>query len=147
MYINVNQAGVRYLLQGVLNPSNILAAQWKPLNAPTTYLQPSFTQFVANTGGAITFQGMSPGQGVGWAANAATGGEQLFSIPVTQTNSGFLDLSNIKELTSMVLPGTGSFPNGNEILAINIIPINPITTYTPPNGNVDVQITYVESQA
>ena len=145
MYINVNQPGSRYLLQGLLNPSNILAAQWQPLNSPTTYLQPSFTQFVANSGGRITFQAMSPGQGVGWVANAAAGGEQLFSIPVTQTNSGFLDLSNIKELTSMVLPGTGSFPNGNEILAINLIPVNPQTANN--NGNVDVQMTYVESQA
>ena len=83
--------------------------------------------------------------GAGWVANSATGGEQLFSIPVTQTNSGFLDLSNIKELTSMVMPGTGSFPNGNEVLAINLIPINPQPAAL--NGNVDVQITYVESQA
>ena len=45
----------------------------------------------------------------------------------------------------MVLPGTGSFPNGNEILAINLIPVNPQTANN--NGNVDVQMTYVESQA
>ena len=79
--------------------------------------------------------------GVGYTA--ATGGEQVFSIPVTQTNSGFLDLSQIKEITGMVLPGTGTYPNGNEILAINMIPINP----QAGNGNCDVQITFTESQA
>ena len=72
---------------------------------------------------------------------AAIGGEQVFSIPVTQTNSGYLDLSAIKEITSMVLPGQGSYPNGNEILAINIIPIVSVAS------NVDIQLTFIESQA
>ena len=74
---------------------------------------------------------------------AAIGGEQLFAIPVTQTNSGFLDLSQIKEITSMAIPGTGAYPNGPEILAINFIP----TVAASGTANVDVQITYIESQA
>ena len=149
MYINVNNPASRFLVQGLLNPNNVLVASWKPLNTAATYLQPSFTQFVANTGfgssaATIQFLGQSNAQ-PGQIANAATGGEQIFSIPVTQTNSGFLDLSLIKEITSMVLPGTGSYPNGNEVLAINFIPVNPQTS--GGNSNVDVQLTYTESQA
>ena len=149
MYVNVNNAASRFLVQGILNPSNILLANWKPLNTAATYSQPSFSQFVANTGfgtaaAQIQFLGQ-PNAASGQVANAATGGEQLFSIPVTQTNSGFLDLSLIKEITSMVLPGTGSYPNGNEVLAINFIPVNPQTVNL--NANVDVQLTYTESQA
>jgi hypothetical protein len=256
MYMNIGNPGARYLLQGILNPSNILSAAFKPLNAPANFLQPSFAQFVANSAGltlsnlsstttapTITYQPVAnvaailgtvttvagittpgtgantalvtlqdsssiryfyPGQiltpgtgatspgggtavfnngsalaggavfvanivgptqfwitdnrvtnntGTSWATagtfnisvgyTAAFGGEQVFSIPVTQTNSGFLDLSQIKEITGMVLPGTGTYPNGNEILAINLIPINPAAG----NGNCDVQITYTESQA
>ena len=149
MYVNVNNAASRFLVQGILNPSNILLANWKPLNTAATYSQPSFSQFVANTGfgtaaAQIQFLGQ-PNAASGQVANAATGGEQLFSIPVTQTNSGFLDLALIKEITSMVLPGTGSYPNGNEVLAINFIPVNPQTVNL--NANVDVQLTYTESQA
>jgi hypothetical protein len=256
MFMNIGNPGARYLLQGILNPSNLLNAQFRPLNAPQTSLQPSFAQFVANTQGlslsnlastttplSITYQSVSnlaailstvttvtgittpgtaantalvtlqdtssiryiypgliltagtgatsPGGGTAvfnngtalagggvfvanivsptqfwivdnrvtnntgtvWATagtfniavgyTAAFGGEQVFSIPVTQTNSGFLDLSQIKEITGMVLPGTGTYPNGNEILAINMVPINPAAG----NGNCDVQITYTESQA
>jgi hypothetical protein len=149
MYINVNNPASRFLVQGLLNPNNILLANWRPLNTAATYLQPSFTQFVSNTGfgtasASIQFLGQANAAS-GQVANAATGGEQIFSIPVTQTNSGFLDLALIKEITSMVLPGTGSYPNGNEILAVNFIPVNPQAS--GGNANVDVQLTYTESQA
>ena len=152
MYINVGSAAARFLVQGILNPTNVLSATWRPLNAPQTFLQPSFTQFVSNALAAtpagvrqILFDANTTplgGQvGQGAQSHAATGGEQLFSIPVTQTNSGFLDLSQIKEITSMVLPGVGSYPNGNEILAINIVPITAVAS------NVDIQLTFIESQA
>jgi hypothetical protein len=147
MYVNVGSAAGRYLVQGLLNPVNVVNANWKPLNERTTFLQPSFSQFVANglaaptaTVRQITFAANAT-VGEGGQQLAATGGEQIFSIPVTQTNSGYLDLSAIKEITSMVLPGSGIYPNGNEILAINIIPITGIAS------NVDIQLTFIESQA
>jgi len=141
MYINVGSGAGRYLVQGLLNPTNVVNANWKPLNTATTFLQPSFTQFVANGLAATTATVRQIEFGTGGQNLAATGGEQLFSIPVTQTNSGFLDLSQIKEITSMVLPGMGTYPNGNEILAINIIPITAVAS------NVDIQLTFIESQA
>jgi hypothetical protein len=147
MYVNVGSAAGRYLVQGLLNPTNLVAANWRPLNASATFLQPSFSQFVANGLAAPT----ATISQIRFAANAtvaeggqqlaANGGEQIFSIPVTQTNSGYLDLSAIKEITSMVLPGSGSYPNGNEVLAINIIPITGVAS------NVDIQLTFIESQA
>ena len=41
----------------------------------------------------------------------------------------------------MVLPGTATFPNGPEVIAFNIVPAQ------GAQANVDVQITYIESQA
>jgi hypothetical protein len=136
MNVNIGNPGSRYLLQGLLNPTNIGWANWRPLNSPGTNMQPSFTQFVANTGAINT--------NIFFNSNtAAVGGEQLFAIPVTQTNSGFLNLEQIKEITSMAVPGTGTYPNGPEVLAINFIP----TVVASGTANVDVQITYIESQA
>jgi len=147
MYVNVGSAAGRYLVQGLLNPTNLVSANWRPLNASATFLQPSFSQFVANglaaptaTVRQITFAANAT-VAEGGGQLAAIGGEQVFSIPVTQTNSGYLDLSAIKEITSMVLPGQGSYPNGNEVLAINIIPITGVAS------NVDIQLTFIESQA
>ena len=147
MYINVGSPAGRYLVQGLLNPTNVVNANWRPLNQAANFLQPSFTQFVANGLAASTATvrqiefGATATVGQGINSLAASGGEQLFSIPVTQTNSGFLDLSQIKEITSMVLPGQGTYPNGNEILAINIVPITAVAS------NVDIQLTFIESQA
>jgi hypothetical protein len=149
MYINIAASGARFLLQGILNPTNVINANWRPLNAPATALQPSFTQFVANNIGVFGSGTAVPNITYASGANAAAGGEQLFSIPVSQTNSGFLDLSNIKEITSMVLPGTGAYPNGNEILAINLVPAATVgrASNDLQASNVDIQMTFIESQA
>jgi hypothetical protein len=149
MYINIASTGARFLLQGILNPTNIASANWRPLNAPANYLQPSFTQFVANNIGVYGAGTQVPNITYVNQGNAATGGEQLFSIPVSQGTAGFLDLSQIKEITSMVLPGSGLYPNGNEILAINLVPASSVgnATNTPVASNVDIQVTFIESQA
>jgi hypothetical protein len=153
----------RFLLQAVLNPTNVLAANWIPLNrrfnAPDTagtagaggYNQPSFAQFVANVYPSadkpVTMWGVNT---ISWDTRAAghhngqpyaQGGEQLFSIPVSATNSGFIDLATVKEIGGAVVPGTGFYPNGNEILAFNIVPAQ------GSQANVDIQIQYTESQA
>lgn len=146
-YINVAASTMRCQLQGVVNPVNIAAANWQNLNSQATFNQPSFSQFVANVG--------SPAFGnaqVSWSSEIisgvaqtrtwAAGGEQLFSIPVTQTNSGFLDLSAVKEIGGTLVPGAGVFPNGPEVVAFNIVPIS--ATF---NSAIDLQLTWIESQA
>ncbi len=165
MYVNVADTAAtlkpRFLLQAILNPTNILSANWAPLNVRFNQLggtnqtggfnQPSFTQFVANVYPAgdkptnlwginsVLFD-LSP-RGHHNGLPYAQGGEQLFSIPISATNSGFIDLKNVKEIGGAVLPGTGSYPNGNEIVAFNIVPAQ------GAQANVDIQITYIESQA
>ena len=52
-----------------------------------------------------------------------------------------LDLSPIKELTNTVLGGRGTYPNGPDVLAINIRK----TTGAPINGNVIIK--WGEAQA
>lgn len=71
-----------------------------------------------------------------------TGGERLFAIPVSSTNQGVLDLGQVKQLGTSAIPGTGTFPNGPEVLAVTI---QALTTVSAPIG--EVQISFQESQA
>lgn len=75
-------------------------------------------------------------------AAAVTGGERLFAIPVSTTNSGFLDLTKVKQVGTSAIPGGGIFPDGPEVLAIQVTGITPATGATG-----DFQITFSETQA
>jgi hypothetical protein len=75
-------------------------------------------------------------------AAAVTGGERLFAIPVSTTNSGFLDLTKVKQIGTSAIPGGGVFPNGPEVLAIQVTGISGVTGATG-----DFQITFSETQA
>jgi hypothetical protein len=70
------------------------------------------------------------------------GGERLFAIPISTTNSGLLDLNTVKQIGTSAVPGTGTYPNGPEVLAIQITALATITT---PTG--DIQLQFQESQA
>jgi hypothetical protein len=70
------------------------------------------------------------------------GGERLFAIPMSSTNGGVLDLQSIKQLGTSVVPGTGTFPNGPEVLAVLI---TALTTSATPVG--EIQLQFQESQA
>jgi hypothetical protein len=75
-------------------------------------------------------------------AAGVSGGERLFAIPVSTTNSGFLDLTKVKQIGTSAIPGNGVYPDGPEVLAINIQAI------TPQSGSTgDFQITFSETQA
>lgn len=47
-------------------------------------------------------------------------GETIFSFIAAPGTAGSLDLSELKELTSSTLGGRGTFPNGPDVLAINV---------------------------
>jgi hypothetical protein len=47
-------------------------------------------------------------------------GEQVFSFIANPGETSTLDLSELKELTSTALGGRGTFPNGPDVLAINV---------------------------
>jgi hypothetical protein len=70
------------------------------------------------------------------------GGERLFAIPVNAATGGILDLTSVKQIGTSAIPGPGTFPNGPEVLAVQI---TALTTQTTPTG--DVQLSFIESQA
>jgi len=71
-----------------------------------------------------------------------SGGERLFAIPVQSTTTGVLDLSSVKQIGTSAVPGTGTYPDGPEVLAIQI---TALTTQSSPVG--EVQLQFQESQA
>jgi hypothetical protein len=70
------------------------------------------------------------------------GGERLFAIPISTTNSGVLDLGSVKQIGTSSIPGTGTFPNGPEVLAVQITALSTVAT---PVG--EIQLQFEESQA
>ena len=70
------------------------------------------------------------------------GGERLFAIPISTTNSGVLDLGSVKQIGTSSIPGTGTYPNGPEVLAVQITALS--TSVTPVG---EIQIQFQESQA
>ena len=71
-----------------------------------------------------------------------SGGERLFAIPVNLALGATLDLSTVKQIGTSAVPGTGTYPNGPEVLAVQI---TALTTQTSPTG--DIQMSFTESQA
>ena len=71
-----------------------------------------------------------------------SGGERLFAIPISATNQGVLDLSSVKQIGTSAIPGNGTYPNGPEVLAVQI---TALSTQTNPVG--EVQLQFQESQA
>jgi len=132
-FLRINVSGRRYLITGELNSTNIdaEATQWQGLDNEANGFQPSFVQYADPNQVAWTDGGI-----------AATGGERVFAIPVNTTNSGTLDLSQIKELAASAIPGRNVYPDGPETLAINIRP-----TTRSGSGQCDVQISFQETQA
>jgi len=70
------------------------------------------------------------------------GGERLFAIPISTVNSGVLDLSSVKQIGTSAIPGKNVYPNGPELLAIQI---TALSTQTTPVG--EIQLQFSESQA
>lgn len=84
----------------------------------STVRRVTFTQSLNTSVAAaatITFQFGDPQ----WALP----GEQVFSFVTNPGNTVSLDLSELKELTTTAIGGRGTFPNGPDVLAINILKI------------------------
>lgn len=98
------------IVEGILNPKNFLNATWSALEAEAVGGQPSFAQVATS---------------VTWATgNAAVAGEQVFAYTapasVGGTSTERLDLEELKELTGGPIGGDFKFPDGPDILAINV---------------------------
>jgi hypothetical protein len=101
----------------------------------TTVYRVTFTQASNTTisaGGTPTFQ---------FGAAYALPGEQVFSFVSNPGSTDSLDLSGLKELTSTAIGGRGTFPNGPDVLAINVYKI----AGTATNANIIVR--WGEAQA
>lgn len=91
----------------------------------TTVYRVTFTQSlntVQNAAGTLKFQ---------FGAFYALPGEQVFSFVSNPGGTDTLDLSELKELTATALGGRGTFPNGPDVLAINVYKVS--GTATPAN--------------
>jgi len=51
---------------------------------------------------------------------SAAPGETVFSFVATATDKSTIDLSELKELNNTPIGGRGTFPNGPDVLAINV---------------------------
>jgi hypothetical protein len=71
-----------------------------------------------------------------------TGGERLFAFPIQATGVNSLNLTQIKQIGQSSIPGTGTYPNGPEVLAVVI------TALSAQSGPVgEIQLSFQESQA
>lgn len=99
------------VVEGVLNPKNFSSAVWRDLNVESLGGQPSFAQ-AANS---FTFS----------TGSFAVPGEQVFAFAGAAANgagasSDRLDLTSLKELTGAPLGGDFKYPDGSDVLAINV---------------------------
>jgi len=76
-----------------------------------------------------------------FGAQYALPGEQVFSFVSNPGNTDTLDLTPLKELTATAIGGRGTFPNGPDVLAINVYKV------AGTNTNCNVIIRWGEAQA
>jgi hypothetical protein len=118
------------IVEGILNPRNFVDATWNSLTSQSDGGQPSFAQVATS---------------VTWSSGTwADPGEQIFGavFPAADTGSvsETLDLKNLKELTGAPLGGDYKFPDGSDILAINV-------RTTTGSARVSVMLRWMEAQA
>jgi hypothetical protein len=118
------------IVEGVLNPRNFSSATWLPLNTEAVGGQPSFAQVATS---------------VTWSSGTfAVPGEQVFAFAGPSTTTGSvndrLDLEKLTELTGSPLGGDFKYPDGPDVLAINVR----LTTGT---GTGHILLRWSEAQA
>lgn len=105
--------------------------------AGTPYYTVTFTQTtnVVVTGGSTTVQfqfGLPP---------FALPGETIFSFITNPGSTDALNLTDLKELTTTALGGRGTFPNGPDVLAINVYKVSGTAT------TANIILRWAEAQA
>ena len=94
------------IVEGVLNPKNFQSATWSSLNLESQGGQPSLAQVATS---------------VSWSSGSfAVPGEQVFAFSAYKDSADRLDLTELKELTNSPFGGVGAYPNGPDILAVNV---------------------------
>lgn len=120
------------IITGILNPRNFSNATWRSLNSVTEGGQPSFAQ-------------VSDLADITWASGTyAEPGESIFSFVCNTSRQDSLttslDLEKLKEMSGAPLGGDFQFPDGPDVLAINV---------QVASGDVKgtVQLRWTEAQA
>jgi hypothetical protein len=104
------------ILEGILNPKNFTSATWSSLNLESQGGQPSFAQVAT---------------AVVWSSGTfAIPGEQVFAFAATPNSNNDLSLVELKELTNSPFGGVGGYPNGPDILAVNVRIVSGTATAT-----------------
>ena len=104
--------------------TSITAVESRTFGATTVYriVFSQASNTTINAASSITWQ---------FGAQYALPGEQVFSFIANPGNTERLDLDALKELTSTAIGGRGTFPNGPDVLAINVYKV--AGTATPTN--------------
>ena len=101
--------------------TSVAATTTRTFGATTIY-RVVFTQTSTgtnNAAGTVTFQ---------FGAQYALPGEQVFSFISNPGESNELSLEALKELTATAIGGRGTFPNGPDVLAINVYKVSGSST-------------------
>jgi hypothetical protein len=117
-------------VEGVLNPKNFSTATWSSLTAEAVGGQPSLAQVATS---------------ITWSSGTfALPGEQVFAFHAPSVTTGTavdrLSLTALKELTGAPLGGDFKYPDGSDVLAINI-------RLTAGTGTGHVILRWSEAQA
>jgi len=117
--VSLGRGGVQLgevVIQGVINPQNFSDASWIGLGGLDQGGQPSFAQVAPAS--AITWTG---------ADDYGIPGEQVFAFTAsaskTDTIATEFDLSKLKEMSGAPLGGDFKYPDGPDILVINVFAV------------------------
>jgi hypothetical protein len=112
---------------GILNPTGITlgTSGWQNVNSSGLGSQPSFAQIAVGVTGT------------------PVPGETIFSTIVQANNQNNLDLSGLKEMCNSVIGGKQSYPDGPDILCIQVRNLATVSV-TP---SVQVNLFWTEAQA
>jgi hypothetical protein len=114
------------VVEGVLNPSNFTSATWTALNLTSAGGQPSLAQVATS----ITWS----------TGTSAIPGEQVVAFSAIPNGDATQDLTSLKELTNSPFGGVGAYPNGPDILAINVRIVS-------GTANATILLRWAEAQA
>lgn len=117
--VSLGRGGVQLgevVIQGVINPQNFVDANWTSLNGTSLGGQPSFAQVASHSD--ITWSG---------SEDYGIPGEQVFAFTAgaskTDTLATEFDLSKLKEMSGAPLGGDFKYPDGPDILVVNVLAV------------------------
>jgi hypothetical protein len=127
-----NNSSGECVVQGIINPKNFQSANWSSLNSEANGGQPSFAQ-------------VADFNEITWSSGSyALPGERIFALNAgvarTEAITTTLDLSQLKSMDGAPLGGDFKYPDGPDVLVINVFMVAGEATGT-------VQLQWSEAQA